>query len=65
MVPVLLFGMTMAIVYRQRLALLLAGMVAIIVVAGGRPRPAGVLAADGRDDRRRAQPGTASAAAAS
>ncbi len=31
LVPVLLFGMTMAIVYRQELALLLAGMVAMIV----------------------------------
>ncbi len=31
LVPVLLFGMTMAIVYRQELALLLAGMTAMIV----------------------------------
>ena len=31
LVPVLLFGMTMAIVYRQELALLLAGVVAMIV----------------------------------
>ncbi|MBU4399372.1 MAG: HDIG domain-containing protein, partial [Planctomycetes bacterium] len=32
LVPVLLFGMTMAIVYRQALALLLSGVVAIVVV---------------------------------
>ncbi len=32
LVPVLLFGMTMAIVYRQELALLLSGVVAIVVV---------------------------------
>ena len=32
LVPVLLFGMTMAIVYRQELALLLSGVVALIVV---------------------------------
>ncbi len=32
LVPVLLFGMTMAIVYRQALALLLSGMVAVVVV---------------------------------
>jgi len=32
LVPVLLFGIIMAIVYRQELALLLAGVVAMIVV---------------------------------
>ena len=38
LVPVLLFGMMMAIVYRQELALLLAGVVALIVDAGDRTR---------------------------
>ena len=40
LVPLLLFGMTMAIVYRQELALLLSGVVAwIVVLAVGEDLP--------------------------
>ena len=65
LVPVLLFGMTMAIVYRQELALLLAGVVAMVVALAVGHGLRGVPAADGRHDCRRAAAWDASAAAAS
>ena len=66
LVPLMLFGMTMAIVYRQELALLLSGVLALDRGRwpSGHGLPA-VPAALRRDGRRRAAAWAASAAAAS
>ena len=58
LVPVLLFGMIMAIVYRQRTGLADVRSGDDDRRAGHRTRAVGVRPADGRDHRRRAQPGT-------
>ena len=53
LVPLMLFGMTMSIVYRQELALLLSGVLAWIIVLGAGPQHAGLPAAVRHDGRRR------------